>query len=227
MFDKVYAYLNREQRYAVYTINDPLLILAGAGSGKTTVLVNRIAFIIKYGNAYFSETVPGYITEEYVNRLEAALDFSKEDIEERVLPLFVSEPCPPYAMLAITFTNKAANEIKNRLASAISDENVAKSIWAGTFHSVCMRILRSYGQLRGYRENFSVYDTDDSKKTISSAMKALNIDEKALPIKTVMNEISRAKDNLITPLEYENEYAANDFRRKQIAKVYKQYQEEE
>jgi len=225
LFEKYYSNLNAEQREAVFTANGSLLVLAGAGSGKTTVLVQRIVFLVKYGNAYYSEYVPHDLTVETVKKLEEAVYYTKEEIE-KILPSFASAPCAPWQMLAITFTNKAANEIKNRLASAIADENVAKSIWAGTFHSVCMRILRSYGQLRGYRENFTVYDTDDSKKTVSSVMKALNIDEKALPIKTVMNEISRAKDNLITPLAYENEYAANDFRRKQIARVYKSYQEE-
>ncbi len=224
LFEKYYDDLNPEQREAVFTANGSLLILAGAGSGKTTVLVNRIVFLIKYGNAYFSEYIPHSLTEERVRQLEAAVNENRELIEE-ILPEFISSPCPPWQMLAITFTNKAAKEIKNRLATAINDENMAKSIWAGTFHATCMRILRSYGELLGYKEGFTVYDTDDTKKAISAVMKNLNIDEKGLPVKSVMSEISRAKDSLITPEQYADEFSA-DFRRKQIAKIYKRYQEQ-
>ena len=224
LFDKVYSHLNSEQRYAVYTINDPLLILAGAGSGKTTVLVNRIAFIIKYGNAYFSDYVPSYVNEEYVDRLEGALDFTKEEIEERVLPLFVSEPCPPYAMLAITFTNKAANEIKTRLVKSLGNEDVAKSVWAGTFHSICVRILRMYGDRLGYEpQTLTIYDTDDTKRAMLAAMRNLKIDEKSLPIKSIMSIISRSKDKLITPEEFLNENSA-DYRLRKIGEVYAEYQ---
>ena len=225
LFDTYYSSLNEPQREAVFTANGSLLVLAGAGSGKTTVLVQRIVFLVKYGNAYYSDYVPHDITPETVKRLEEAAYYTKDEIA-RILPAFASAPCAPWQMLAITFTNKAANEIKHRLASAMADENAAKSIWAGTFHSICMRILRSYGQLRGYRDGFSVYDTDDSKKLISSVLKSLNIDEKMLPIKTVMAEISRAKDSLITPEDYEDECSSADFRRRQIAKVYSRYQAE-
>jgi len=224
LFDTYYSKLNPEQREAVFTANGSLLVLAGAGSGKTTVLVQRIVFLVKYGNAYFSEYVPYDIDEKRIQEYEALLGADREEIES-VLSDFASSPCPPWQMLAITFTNKAANEIKNRLVSAINDNDVAKSVWAGTFHSICMRILRAHGGLVGYRENFTVYDTDDSKKAISSVMKQLNIDEKALPIKSVMSEISRAKDSLLTPEEYELEFGIKDFRKRQIAKVYKAYQE--
>ncbi len=224
LFDIYYSSLNPEQREAIFTVNGSLLVLAGAGSGKTTVLVKRIVFIIKYGNAYYSDYVPHNLTETKVCQLEAAAEESAEVIEE-ILPEFISAPCAPWQMLAITFTNKAAREIKTRLAAAVNDEDMAKSIWAGTFHSVCMRILRSYGELLGYRENFTVYDTDDAKKTISSVMKALNIDEKSLPIKSVMTEISRAKDSLTPPDEYML-LSNKDYRRQQIGKIYKAYQEQ-
>lgn len=222
LFDKVYSSLNPEQRRAVFNVNGPLLVLAGAGSGKTTVLVKRIAFIIKYGNAYMNDSVPASATEEHVARLEAAADLSASEIED-ILPEFICEPCPPWEMLAITFTNKAAGEIKSRLASAFDDESVANSIWSGTFHSICMRVLRKYGDRLGYAEGMTVYDTDDSKKTITAAMKELNIDDKVLPIKTVMTEISRAKEQLISPESYAEEHAS-DFRFRQISKIYKAYQ---
>ena len=224
LFDTYYSKLNAEQREAVFTANGSLLVLAGAGSGKTTVLVQRIVFLVKYGNAYYSEHVPHNITVKRVEDLEAMAGAEREEIEE-ILPEFISAPCPPWQMLAITFTNKAANEIKNRLAKSMGDEEAAKNIWAGTFHSICMRILRKHGELMGYRDGFTVYDADDSKKTISAVMKALDIDEKMLPVKSVIAEISRAKDNLISAIEYEKEQTFGDFRKRQIAKIYKAYAE--
>ncbi len=223
LFDKAYASLNEEQRRAVFTIKDPLLILAGAGSGKTTVLVKRIAYIIKYGNAYYSKEVPANITEAQVESLEAALSFPIEGIEY-VLPEFVSNPCPPWRVLAITFTNKAASEIKMRLAASFDDPDIPNAIWAGTFHSICMRILRVHAERIGYKKEFTIYDTEDTKKTISAAMKELNVDEKALPLKTVMNYISRAKDKLKTAEMFLNE-AGQDYRLSQIGKIYERYQE--
>ncbi|MBE6531674.1 MAG: ATP-dependent DNA helicase PcrA [Ruminococcaceae bacterium] len=222
LFDKVYSNLNDAQREAVFNVNGPLLVLAGAGSGKTTVLVKRIAFIIKYGNAYFGEKLPRDLSEESVTALERAVELSVDEIEQ-ILPQFITEPCAPWQMLAITFTNKAAGEIKNRLISSFDDESVATSIWSGTFHSVCMRILRKYGDRVGYAPGFTVYDTDDTKKTIIAAMKDLRIDEKALPIKSVMAEISRAKERLITPETYALEHAG-DYRLRQISKIYTAYQ---
>lgn len=225
LFDKAYSSLNEKQREAVFTTERPLLILAGAGSGKTTVLVKRIAFIIKYGNAYYSENVPRGLSEEQVRSLEAASELPIEEIEQ-LLPVFIDSPCPPWQVLAITFTNKAANEIKARLASAFSsDTTIASDIWAGTFHSVCMRILRKYGDRIGFTQGFTIYDTDDAKKLISSCMKRLNIDEKILPIKTVMNEISRAKDKLITPEMFLAE-VGSDYRLKKISDIYTEYQKQ-
>ena len=117
LFDKVYAeFLNPEQRRAVFTAKGPLLCLAGAGSGKTTVLVNRIVYLIKYGNAYFTDEIPYGVDEDTVSALKLATAMSPSDVSD-MLPQFASEPCPPYAILAITFTNKAANEIKSRLLS--------------------------------------------------------------------------------------------------------------
>ncbi|MBQ7319777.1 MAG: UvrD-helicase domain-containing protein [Clostridia bacterium] len=224
LFDKVYENLNPEQRRAVFAVNHPLLILAGAGSGKTTVLVKRIAFIIRYGNAYESTYVPYGITEEQIATYERALALSCEEIED-ILPEFISNPCPPWQMLAITFTNKAAGEIKSRLRASFEEESVANDIWAGTFHSICMRILRVHGTLLGYPKEFSIYDMDDSKKAIAAAMKKCNVDEKAFPIKSVMSAISHAKDKLLTPDDYATE-AGVDYRLKQIARVYEEYQKQ-
>lgn len=221
LFCKAYGKrLNTEQAKAVFTTQGPLLVLAGAGSGKTTVLVNRLVYIIKYGNAYFSETVPDGITDSDVRELENALNLTPDEIEP-MLTDFACEPCPPWATLAITFTNKAANEIKERLNRVFSDNSVSDSIWAGTFHSVCMRILRKFGTRLGYREGFSIYDTDDKKRMITLCMKELGIDEKRLAPKAVANAISAAKDNLKTPDGYETSY---DPRSKDILQIYRLYQ---
>ena len=221
LFDKVYtARLNPEQCRAVFTSKGPLLVLAGAGSGKTTVLVNRIAYIIKYGNAYFSEYMPPELTLEDVLALETAKSLDISELEG-ILPDFITEPCPPWQLLAITFTNKAAGEIKERLARSFEDSTITDAIWAGTFHSVCMRILRKYGERLGYRSGFSIYDTDDKKRMLSICMKELLIDEKRLSVKTVANEISMAKDKLISAAKYE---ITHDPRSKDIANVYSLYQ---
>ncbi len=225
LFDRYYKSLNEQQREAIYHINDPLLILAGAGSGKTTVLVHRIAYIIRFGNAYHSDYVPFDIDEREVAMLEAAVTAPMERSElETLLTRFAANPARPWQLLAITFTNKAANEIKTRLANAFpEDETISAAIWAGTFHSICMRILRRFHAEAGLAEGFTVYDTDDAKKAMQAAMKSLNIDEKNMPIKTVMNTISRAKDKLITPETFLLEMG-NDFAMKQIDKIYAAYQ---
>ncbi len=224
LFDKVYSSLNERQREAVFTTEGNLLVLAGAGSGKTTVLVRRIAFIIKYGNAYYGTYVPYDISEERVCALESAESLTAAEIED-ILPEFISSPCPPWNILAITFTNKAANEIKNRLQSAIPEEGGADAIWAGTFHSVCVRILRQYGDRLGYGKDFTIYDTTDTKNAIKEAIKSLDIDEKTLSDKAAASVISHAKNELIDPLQFEKEYGQSDYRKKQIARVYKKYTE--
>ena len=224
LFDKVYGNLNPEQRRAVFQTKGPLLILAGAGSGKTTVLVRRIEYIIRYGNAYHDTSIPYELTEEAVVALEKALRLSVPELQEILLE-FIKDACPPYQMLAITFTNKAANEIKSRLVDCFGDETVAKDIWSGTFHSVCMRILRTYADRLGFDKYFTIYDTDDTKKAVSAVMKKLGIDEKTLPVKMVMGEISRAKDRLMDPDDYADE-AGVDYRLSRVARVYAAYQDE-
>ena len=225
LFDKVYGSLNERQREAAFTVNGPLLVLAGAGSGKTTVLVRRIAFIIRYGHAYYSNYVPYGVDEKRIRELEDALALPPSDIEFGILPEFTNNACEPYRILAITFTNKAANEIKERLAKMFpEDSTTATDIWTGTFHSVCVRILRQHCEKRGYRQGFTIYDTDDSKKTVLLAMQRCNIDEKLLPVKAVMNQISRAKDKLMTPDDFSME-ANGDYRLKQTARVYEAYQQ--
>ncbi len=226
LFDKCYASLNSKQREAVFCVNDPLLILAGAGSGKTTVLVKRIVHIMKYGNGYHTDYVPDFVDEQYIKEMKEAFDAPSVEAAEGLLPDFAYNPCPPYRILAITFTNKAANEIKSRLDAAFGgDDPVSKDIWAGTFHSICMRILRVNYDKIGLREGFTIYDADDSKKAILSAMKKCGVDEKQFPIKSVISEIGRAKDKLLTPSAFETE-SGGDFRLSKIAKIYKTYQQQ-
>lgn len=223
LFDRAYSRLNDKQREAVYTTKGPLLVLAGAGSGKTTVLVQRIAHVIKYGDAYHSEKVPAGLDMTHVAELEAAVSLSPEEVEQ-ILPEFICDPCPPYRMLAITFTNKAANQIKSRLASQFSDETIAKDIWSGTFHSVCMRILRRDGERIGYAPNFTIYDDDDRKKILSQIIKQMELD-KLIKVREVMNIISREKDKLHTP-EDTLRTAGVDYRLTTVARVYQAYTEE-
>ena len=222
LFDKYYQSLNDMQKKAVYTVNGPLLILAGAGSGKTTVLVKRIAHIIRYGNAYLSERVPGGVNAAYVEELERAINLPPEQIGD-ILTELADQPCPPYRILTFTFTNKAANEMKERLAKTFADPDIAKDIWAGTFHSICLRILRIYGERLGYAKEFTIYDADDTKKAVSSAMKACNVDDKQFPIKSVIAAISAAKEKLQTPEMFEM-ISGSDYRQSRIAKIYTKYQ---
>ncbi|MBR7112467.1 MAG: UvrD-helicase domain-containing protein [Clostridia bacterium] len=225
LFDRYYNALNEEQRRAVYHINGPLLILAGAGSGKTTVLVHRIAYILRFGNAYHSDYVPFDLDAAHVDALEktARSSIDREELEA-ILSEFTNSPCPPWRILAITFTNKAAGEIKARLAGAFPDDpDITGNIWAGTFHSICMRILRRYTELAGLRPGFSVYDADDSKKAIQAILKEMDIGDAVLSAKSAQNYISRAKDRMITPEEYMLEFG-NDARQKTVAAVYDAYQ---
>ncbi len=219
LFDKLYSKLNDKQREALYTVNGPLLVLAGAGSGKTTVLVNRIAHIISFGNLYYSNTVPEG-AEALLPQMDKLLASGTENEIRLFLGAFAEDRADPYEVLCITFTNKAASEFKARLDGLLGE--AAKDLWAGTFHSICVRILRRHIDLLGYKTAFTIYDTDDSKRVVSDIMKRLRIDEDVLTPRTVLNNISRAKERLVEWREYMGE-AEGDARLEAIAKVYKEY----
>ncbi|MCI9272909.1 MAG: UvrD-helicase domain-containing protein [Clostridiales bacterium] len=220
VLEKQFSRMNMMQRQAVFQINGPLLILAGAGSGKTTVLVNRIANIIEYGDAYISDQVYGSLTGEEINEIEDYLAGSKELCFEIKHKLSVSS-AQPWQVLAITFTNKAAGELKERLVSMLGQRG--EDVWASTFHSTCARMLRRDGDRLGYTSHFTVYDTDDSKRLIKDCQKALGIDDKMISHKSILNEISHAKDSMIDPLEYKR-LAGNDHRLKKVGEAYEMYQ---
>lgn len=217
---KDFERMNDRQQEAIYAVNGPLLLLAGAGSGKTTVLVNRIANLIKYGNAYNSDYSEFEPAESDIAIMKQYLADPTTDLFEVYDLLTVNAPAP-WEILAITFTNKAASELKARLAAKLGD--AANDIWASTFHSCCARILRRYGDLIGYTNRFTIYDTDDSKRVMKEAQRLLDINDKMLSHKTILKEVSRAKDQLINPDEYIAR-AGGDVRLKAIGEAYKCYQ---
>ncbi len=177
---EILANLNKEQKEAVITTEGPLLIIAGAGSGKTRVLTHRIAYLIK---------------EKDVN---------------------------PWNILAVTFTNKAAKEMKERVAKLLG-EDMAKDMWVGTFHSICVRILRREINKIGYESNFLIFDTQDSKSVVKDCLKELNIDSKVFPEKYVLNQISKAKNEFLDPDDFAKRYG-KDYRMEKVVSVYKLYQ---
>ncbi len=209
--------MNDRQFEAVITVNGPLLVLAGAGSGKTTVLVNRVAYLLKYGNAYLSERAPLLSA----NEVSAAEDYIEGKSDYLPEGAFAVNPPRDFEILTITFTNKAANELKERISAKLG--SLSDNIWAGTFHSICGRILRRYAEEIGYTSSFTIYDTDDQKRVMKDIIKTAGVDEKMFTPKSVLSVISGAKDSLVTPDEFEAT-AAQDYRSKTIAALYREYQ---
>lgn len=221
IIEKDFSRMNDMQKEAVFTVDGAVLILAGAGSGKTTVLVNRIAYLIKYGNAYRSDFSYRTPTAEEIAVLEKYAEQGGELPENLQALLSVDAP-QPWQILAITFTNKAANELKTRLETMLGEKG--NDVWASTFHSCCVRILRRDSDRIGFSKNFTIYDTDDSKRVMKEVLRVLDIDEKRLPVKYVLNEISRAKDSLQTPGDYIAS-AGYDVNRKLIGQAFEKYEE--
>lgn len=220
VLEKDFARMNDRQKQAVFTVNGPLLILAGAGSGKTTVLINRIANILRYGDAYNSTYLRDDLDENDIAACKAYIENGTPLTTETQKHLSVSA-CAPWCIMAITFTNKAAGELKDRLCAMLGE--TANNIWASTFHSTCARILRRDGERIGYSSHFTVYDTDDQRRLMKSILKELDISEKNITPKSILNEISRAKDSLISPAEYALT-VGDDFRLKIISRAYTTYQ---
>lgn len=222
LIERDYSSLNNMQKEAVLSTEGPLLVLAGAGSGKTTVLVNRIANIVKYGKAYFSEECRYEPTESDIALMKAALNDASIDLFD-IEHLLSVDAAKPWEILAITFTNKAAGELKDRLERMLGDS--ARDIWASTFHSACVRMLRKFSERIGYSSNFTIYDTDDSKRVIKDCIKQNGFSDKIITPKAVLFEISSAKDQLISPNEYIQSYQ-NDVLKRNIGAVYSSYQKQ-
>ncbi|MBQ6181867.1 MAG: UvrD-helicase domain-containing protein [Ruminococcus sp.] len=216
---KYFSRMNDMQQEAVFAVKGPVLVLAGAGSGKTTVIVNRIANMINFGNAFYDDSRQG--SEADISFLNDYAEGKTDDMET-LRDIVASEPVKPWNILAITFTNKAAGELRERLSAMLGEEGM--NINASTFHSACLRILRVEIEALGYGRDFTIYDTDDSQRMIKAAMVELDISEKQLAPRAVLSEISFAKDKMITPAELKAD-AGQDYRKKLIARLYGLYQE--
>lgn len=216
---RYFSRMNEMQQEAVFTVNGPVLVLAGAGSGKTTVIVNRIANLINFGNAFYDESRNG--NDDDITFLKDYAQGKTDDFET-LREICACDPVRPWNILAITFTNKAAGELKERLSAMLGEE--ANNIAAATFHSACVRILRSEIENIGFGKDFTIYDSDDSRRMIKNVMNELDVSEKQFAPKTVLAEISFAKDKMIAP-EQLLEDAGSDYRKKVIAKLYKLYME--
>ena len=215
--------LNAMQRQAVLTTEGPLLLLAGAGSGKTTVLINRIANLMRFGSGSDSNLVPDTVTEDDILFLEQLQEPIMDFDRRRADYLCALEPALPWSIIAITFTNKAANELKERLSSMLGPE--AQDVWAMTFHSACCRILRRDIERLGYSRSFTIYDTADSERLMKDIIKDMGLDDKTFPAKYVLSVIGKEKDKLVSAQEYMDRVeATNDIRLYHIAKVYIKYQ---
>ena len=217
-----YANLNDMQQQGTMATEGPLLLLAGAGSGKTTVLIHRVANLLRYGRGSDTDEIPIPISEDEVAFLEAYA--AQPTPEQRPLMQYLCavEPARSWEVLAITFTNKAANELKERLERMLGEE--ARDVWASTFHSACVRILRRDIEQIGYSRDFTIYDTDDSKRVVKDCLKELELDEKTFPVREIVSVISRAKDEMLLPEDFRAYWEKNnDWRKIRIAKVYSLY----
>ena len=219
--EKQFGRLNEMQRKAVFTTNGPLLILAGAGSGKTTVLVNRIANLIRFGSAHGSGWTPREVTEDDVKALRMAI-MTGTDAPAWLDGMLRKDAVRSWNVMAITFTNKAAGELKERLRNMLGGEE-GDEVFASTFHSACVRILRRWAEQIGYPRSFTIYDTDDAQRVMKTVYKELSIDDKFFPVKSAINQMSRWKDQLVSP-EEALRTPARDTKGAIAAKVYAAYE---
>ena len=212
--------LNTPQQQAVFHVNGPVLVLAGAGSGKTTAMIHRIVQMIHFGDGWVQANAS--ITKEDAAYLKDYIADKQPADLERLCSILAMQPIQPWHILAITFTNKAANELRSRLLQAIGEE-CASMLHASTFHSACVRILRRSISKLGYDSNFTIYDTDDSQRLMKSCIADADVSEKQFPPRAVLTEISLAKDRMCSP-EYFCIEAGSDYRKMVIGKLYKEYQ---
>ncbi len=217
-----FSHLNDKQLDAVLATEGPLLLLAGAGSGKTTVLINRIANLLKYGRGSDTRDIPPDATEEDLRFLE---HYAKNPIErdtERAMALCTVAPVEPWRMIAITFTNKAADELKARLERQLGAH--AQDVWAMTFHAACVRILRRDIDRLGFDRSFTIYDTSDSQSLMKRILKELDLDDKSFPYRAVLGTISRAKGEMQSAEDFADAAdKSGDIRKRHIARAYLEY----
>ena len=218
--EKQFGRLNEMQRRAVFTTDGPLLILAGAGSGKTTVLVNRIANLIRFGSAHGSKQTPRPAAEEDVKALRSAI-MTGTDAPFWLDGMLKQNAVRSWNVMAITFTNKAAGELKERLCRMLGGEE-GDEVFASTFHSACVRILRRWAEEIGYPRSFTIYDTDDAQRVMKNVYKELNVDDKFLPVKAAINQMSRWKDQLVSPEQAVG--TARDTKGSLTARIYAAYE---
>ena len=217
-----YQHLNPMQREGVLTTEGPLLLLAGAGSGKTTVLINRVANLLRYGRGSDTEEIPMPISEDEVEFLEQYVQDPQPEMRPLMQYLCAVQPARPWEVLAITFTNKAAGELRERLERMLGEE--ARDVWAATFHAACVRILRRDIDKLGYDRNFTIYDTDDSKRVLKDIIKELDLEEKTFPPRELLGVISNAKGEMQSPEDFCRLWEQRgDWRKIRIGKVYKLY----
>lgn len=223
--DRFFSRTNPRQREAIYRLDGAVLIIAGAGSGKTTVLCNRIANMLLFGKSYnteFDRDISGE-DEAFLLSYAQGKEENSPETTARLSKLLGYERAAPWRIMAVTFTNKAAGELRERLERMNAG---GKDVFAGTFHSACVRMLRRGIEELGYKSSFTIYDTDDSLKVIKEVMKYLNVSDKAFSPKEFQSRISRAKDKLITPDRFlvNGEGGRPDFKLEKARDIYAEYQ---
>ena len=221
ILEREYKNLNTQQKKAVFHTDGPLLVLAGAGSGKTTVIIHRIENLIRFGSAYESEYVPTDISEQDVEVMEWYANGDIDELPPHLESYLAEDPVKPWQILAITFTNKAAGELKSRLVAKLGDEG--NDINAGTFHSMCVKFLRRDIDKLGYDRSFTIYDTADQQTVIKACLKELSMGDKKYAPRALLSQISNAKDALISPAVFERQYKS-DYYMSKVAEVYSLYQ---
>ena len=221
IIEKEYANLNPEQREAVLTTEGPLLLLAGAGSGKTTVLIHRVSNILQFGRGADTRELPPDADETMLAALEDAAA-GRTDVTDNIRRLCAVDPAAPWQVLAITFTNKAADELKNRLEAKLGE--TGRDVWALTFHGTCVRILRRCADRLGFPNSFTIYDQADSLSVMKRILRDMNMDDKVFPPKAMLAAAGRYKGSLVSPEEaIAAEERSGDIRRVRTAKIYAAY----
>lgn len=219
--DAKFMTMNPMQKKAIYNVDGPVLVLAGAGSGKTTTIIGRIVYMVMFGHAYYSTETTFPITENDIKELKSVLA-GTGSISEHLKSMLQAKPISPQNIMAVTFTNKAAGEMKKRLESKLG-KDTAEKVCAKTFHSACVGILREYAMFVGFKRDFTIYDEKDCKSVLKDIYKANGIKEKELHKDDVLNHISIWKDKMITPDMAISQSTISSYNT--VAHLYKEYQE--